>query len=131
LFDRRQEFRIVARRRTGSTLAPDASHLRPDLIIANMTLLGRHASTTIPEIKHASPHSKLIVTGYPLGLGELALEWGADAYLDEEQLVGRLIPTAKRMVIGRQRHPPKAVAERARTQFRTSKAHPMEGQRRG
>ena len=94
LFHRQLKFRIVARLSHGSAVAGQVSHLQPDLVIANMRLLGQAAGTIIREIKLASPGSKLIVTGFPRGLGREAHEWGVDAYLEEEDLVRRLVPTA-------------------------------------
>lgn len=94
LFRPQLEFRIVARLSNGSAVAGQVSHLRPHLVIANMRLLGQAAGTIIRQVKLASPGSKLIVTGFPRGLGREAQEWGADAYLEEEDLVRRLVPTA-------------------------------------
>lgn len=110
LFQRQSEYRIVARRRGGSALARQASHLRPELIIANMRLLGPGAAKIIPEVKHASPRSKLIVTGFPQGFGTHARKLGADAYLDEEHLVRRLVPTAQKLLGKQQLHPKKGAA---------------------
>lgn len=102
LFRRRPEFRIVARPSGGSALVRQASRLRPELIIFNMRLLGQEASKIIREVKLASPDSKLIVTGFLQGFRLHARECGADAYLEEEQLVRRLVPTAQRLLSQRQ-----------------------------
>lgn len=93
LFSRQSKFRIVARLSNASAVAGQVSHLQPDLVIANMRLLGQAAGTIIRDIKIASPDSKLIVTGFPQGFGRDAHDWGADAYLEEEDLVRRLVPT--------------------------------------
>ena len=119
LFRRRPEFRIVTRRSGGSALVRQASHLRPELIIFNMRLLGQEASKIIREVKLASPGSKLIVTGFLQGFRLHARECGADAYLEEEQLVRRLVPTAQRLLSQRQLAPGKCVVQSRRTSIST------------
>lgn len=124
----RPEFQIVARPSGGSALARQASHLRPDLIIANMRFLGQGAGTIIPEVKLASPGSKLIVTGFPQGFGPHAHQWGADAYLEEEDLVRRLVPTAQRLLSQQSSGPKKGAAKgRRATSTDSLSARPSKG----
>lgn len=98
VLQRRPEFQIVAKTNRGSALVQQARRLQPKLIIANLRMLGEEAGRIIPEVKLASPRSMLIVTGFPQGLGRHAHKCGADAYLEEEQLVRRLVPTAQKML---------------------------------
>lgn len=98
LFCRQLGFNIVARLSSGSAVAGQVARLRPDLVIANMRLLGQAADTIIREVKIASPSSKVIVTGFPHGFEQDARGWGADAYLEEEELVRRLVSTVHRLL---------------------------------
>jgi len=98
LFWRQLKFRIVARLSNGSAVPGQVSHLRPDFVIVNMRLLGQAAGTILRDVKIASPSSKLIVTGFPPGFGRDAHGWGADAYLEEEELVRRLVPTVQSLL---------------------------------
>lgn len=95
---RRSEFRVVEGLSEWPALAREASRLRPKLIIANVKLLGDGAAKIISEVKLASPASKLIVISFPHHLEGHARKWGADAYLEEEDLVRRLVPTAQKLL---------------------------------
>ncbi len=97
LFER-SEFRVVEGLNAWPTLAREASRLRPSLIIANVKLLGHGAARIISEVKLASPDSKVLVISFPHQLGKTAREWGADAYLEEEDLVRQLMPTAQKLM---------------------------------
>ena len=88
------EFRIVKNIGAWPALAREAFLLRPELVITNVKLLGNGAAKIVSNLKLASPDSKLIVISFPHDLERCARKWGADAYLEEEQLVQRLVPTA-------------------------------------
>jgi DNA-binding NarL/FixJ family response regulator len=95
---RQSEFRVIEGLSEWPALAQEASRLRPKLIIANVKLLGHGAARIISEVKLASPASKLIVISFPHQLESHARQWGADAYLEEEDLVRRLLPTAQELL---------------------------------
>lgn len=90
---------IVSSLHKASELPRQARRLRPDLIIANARLLGEKASDSIPRVKRASPKSKLLLTDFHDGLERVARQCGADAYLEEESLVARLVPTVRRLAV--------------------------------
>ena len=79
------------------SLVPEAKRLRPDLIIANATLLGAKARNVLAGIKRASPNSKLIVADFDAGWEELESQSGVDLYLEEEALVKRLLGAARQL----------------------------------
>ena len=90
----RPEFRVVKKLHEWPGLPKQAARLHPHLIITNARLLGNQAATVIADLKHSSPSSKVIVISFPHDLSRQARQWGADAYLREEHLVRRLVPTA-------------------------------------
>jgi DNA-binding NarL/FixJ family response regulator len=92
------QFRVVARTSQSSTLKRQAKRLQPALIITNLRLLGPGAGRIIPEIRLASPGSQLLVTGFTQGLESHARDCGADAYLEEDQLVQRLVSAARKLL---------------------------------
>ena len=92
------EFQVVESLTEWPSLAQSVHRLHPTLIIVNAKLLGHGAAKIISDIKLASPHSKLIVVSFPYDIGSTARQWGADAYLSEEHLVQRLVPTAQKLV---------------------------------
>jgi len=94
----RPEFEVVENLTEWPGLTQAAYRWHPALIITNATLLGFGAAKIISDIKLASPASKLIVISFPYDIGRHARKWGADAYLKEEQLVQRLVPTAQKLL---------------------------------
>jgi DNA-binding NarL/FixJ family response regulator len=94
----RPEFRIVKALTEWPAMARESLRLHPDLIITNVKLLGYGAANILGDVKVASPASKLVVISFPHDLSRQALQWGADGYLKEEQLVRRLVPMAHKLV---------------------------------
>ncbi|MBI4458673.1 MAG: hypothetical protein HY648_01275 [Acidobacteria bacterium] len=90
--------RIVEQLNDAPALVKRACRLRPKLIIANMTLLGQQGEKILSQVKQSSPGSKVIVTGFPQGFRRHAQQWGADAYLEEEDLVRHLVPLARKLL---------------------------------
>ncbi len=98
LFER-PDFEIVESLSEWTHLPREANRLQPNVIVANMTLLGYGASKILSDVKFASPASKVILISFPHDVSYHARRWGADAYLKEEQLVQRLIPTVKQLLV--------------------------------
>lgn len=94
----RPEFRVVKKLHEWLGLPKQAIRLHPHLIITNARLLGNQAATIIADLKFSSPNSKVIVVSFPHDLSQEARQWGADAYLQEEHLVQRLVPTARKLI---------------------------------
>ena len=93
------ELRIVARLSGNNRLSLTASAMLPELIIANARFLGRECRKAIPEIKRASPGSKLILLLCPFeGFARETRDCGADAYLEEEAIVRRLLPALGKLL---------------------------------
>jgi DNA-binding NarL/FixJ family response regulator len=79
-------------------LARYASRLQPELIIISINLLGDEAARIVADVKLASPGSKLILINFSHDLGRHARKWGADAYLNSENLVQHLVPKAEKLL---------------------------------
>jgi hypothetical protein len=94
LFQDRPEFEVVGSLPGLRNLAQRAGRLLPELIVASVKPVGTGVCPVVVAIKQSSPLSKLIlicpITGFIGG----ARRCGADAYLDQEKLVRRLVPTA-------------------------------------
>jgi hypothetical protein len=94
LFHDRPEFEVVGSLPGLRNLAQRAGRLLPELIVANVKPVGTGVCPVVIAIKQSSPLSKLIlicpITDFTGG----ARRCGADACLDQEKLVRRLVPTA-------------------------------------
>lgn len=94
LFQGRPEFEVVGSLRGLRGLAEHAGRLLPELIVANVNPVRSGVCPTVLAIKASSPFSKLILI---CSIGDFtsdARRCGADACLDQEKLVRRLVPTA-------------------------------------
>lgn len=92
------EIEVVASRSKGRRLAQATAAVLPELVVANGRLLGKEACQTIAEIKRSSPGSKLILISSVEGFAGAARRCGADACLDEEALVRRLLLTVRKLI---------------------------------
>jgi len=63
----------------------------PDLIVVNVRPLRTRICRVVTAMKRHSPGSKLILICPVKGLEQPARKCGADACLEEERLVGRLL----------------------------------------
>jgi DNA-binding NarL/FixJ family response regulator len=115
----RPEFRVVRKVHEWPELAKQTSRLHPRLVITNARLLGNQAASILSALKFSSPRSKVIFISFPHDLSRQARQWGADAYLKEESLVQRLVPTALKLMgqpvpeTGRSRRPAAPARPRA------------------
>lgn len=73
--------------------AREAKRLRPDLIVANVRPVGARLSRVAASIKHSSPQSRLILVCPIRDLMDGARRSGADACIEQEKVVMRLVPT--------------------------------------
>jgi len=94
LFDGRPEFEVVGSLPGLRGLAEQADRLLPELIVANVKPVRTGVCPAVVAIKQSSPYSKLILICSIVDLISGARKCGADACLDQEQLVRRLVPTA-------------------------------------
>jgi hypothetical protein len=69
----------------------------PELIVVNVDPLRTRVCHTLRSLKRSSPRSKLILICPVRGFADSARRCGADACLEEEALVGRLLRTAQRL----------------------------------
>jgi hypothetical protein len=90
----RPEFEIVGSIGGLKTLALEAGRLLPELIVANVKPVGTGICTAVVAIRNSSPSAKLIVICPVADLIKSALRCGADACVEQEQLVFRLLPAA-------------------------------------
>jgi DNA-binding NarL/FixJ family response regulator len=90
----RPEFEIVGSIGGLKTLAQEAGRLLPELIVANVKPVGTGICTTVVAIRNSNPSAKLIVICPIADLIKSALRCGADACVEQEKLVLRLLPAA-------------------------------------
>ena len=89
LFRGRPEFEIVRSLR---------GVVVPELIVVNVKPVSSGVCRTVQSLKRSSPGSKLILICSVKGFASSARRCGADACLEAETLIGRLLPTAQRLV---------------------------------
>ena len=97
LFRGRPEFELVESRR--GFRAPERQEGRelPDLIVVNVRPLRTRICRVVSAMKRYSPGSKLILICPVKGFAHPARKCGADACLEEERLVGRLLSMAREL----------------------------------
>ncbi len=93
LFRDRNGLEIVGRVDTLSGVAK-AGRLLPELIVANVKPVRTGIGPAVASIRRSNPLSKLILICSVAEFISGARSWGADACLNQEQLVHRLVPTA-------------------------------------
>ena len=94
LFHHQPEFEVLGSLRGIKSLARRVAQQPPELIVASVKPVGTGLCATALAIKQSSPLSKLILICPVSALTGSALKCGADACLDQEKLVGRLLHTA-------------------------------------
>jgi hypothetical protein len=90
----RPEFEIVGSIGGLKSLPQEAGRLLPELIIANVKPVGMGICPAVVAIRNSSPQAKLIVICPVADLIKSALRCGADAGVEQEKLVFRLLPAA-------------------------------------
>lgn len=98
LFHNQPNCRIVKCLNEWTPLAREASRLHPELIVISISLLGDGAAGIVADVKLASPGSELILIDFSHDLRRHVRKWGADAYLNSENLVRRLVPKAEKLL---------------------------------
>ena len=91
------EFEIVESSRGARGVGPQGARPRPELIVVNVDPLRTGVCRTVQSFKRSSPGSKLILICPVKGFAHSARRCGADACLEAEALVGRLLRTAQRL----------------------------------
>jgi hypothetical protein len=94
LFRDRPEFEVVGRLTGLRSMRQQAGRLCPELIVANVKPVGTAVCQVVAAIKRSSPLSKLILICPARDLMPGARRCGADACLEQEELVRRLLTTA-------------------------------------
>jgi hypothetical protein len=94
LFRDRPEFEVVARLSVLRRMGEEAGRLCPDLIVANVKPVSTAVCQAVASIKRSSPLSKLILICPARDFMASARRCGADACLEQEELVRRLSRTA-------------------------------------
>jgi len=90
----RPEFEVVGRLSGLRNMGQQASRLCPELIVANVKPVSTAVCQVVAAIKRSSPLSKLILICPARDLVTSARRCGADACLEQEELVQRLLRTA-------------------------------------
>ena len=94
LFQGEPEFEVLRSLRGIGSLARRVARHPPELIVASVKPVGTGLCATALAIKQSSPLSKLILICPVSDLTGKAHKCGADSCLDQEKLVGQLLPTA-------------------------------------
>jgi hypothetical protein len=94
LFEDEPDFEVVTGLRGIGSLARRVAQHPPELIVASVKPVGTGLCAAALAIKQSSPHSKLILICPGSELTASAQNCGADSCLDQEKLVGQLLPTA-------------------------------------
>jgi hypothetical protein len=92
LIRRRPEFEIVGCLDSLKRLEAESERLAPELIVANVKPVSAGIGAAVLAIRHASPTSKVLLLCPTAELSEIGRRSGADACLNEEHLVSRLLP---------------------------------------
>ncbi len=95
LFRGRPEFEIVGSPRGARGVGRQGGRLLPELIVVNVKPLRSGVCQTVQSLKRSSPGSKLILICPVKGFAHSARRCGADACLEAEALVSRLLRTAQ------------------------------------
>lgn len=91
------EFEVVGSPRGARDVGRQGARLQPELIVTNVKPLRCGVYRTIQSLKRSSPGSKLILICPVKGFASGARRCGADACLETEALVGRLLRTAQNL----------------------------------
>jgi len=95
LFRGWSEFEIVGTVSGLGNLERQAQQLLPELIVADVKPVSRQVCLMVASIKQSSPLSKLILICPIEDFSRLARKCGADACLNDENLAGHLLRTAR------------------------------------
>ena len=90
----RPEFEVVGRLSGLRNMGQQASRLCPELIVANVKPVSTAVCQVVAAVKRSSPLSKLILICPARDLVTSARRCGADACLEQEELVQHLLRTA-------------------------------------
>jgi hypothetical protein len=94
LFASHPDFEVIGSIGGLKRLAPQAMRLQPKLIVAMVKPVSTGVDSAVLAIKRSSPLSKLIFICSVSDFISGALKSGADACLEPEMLLMRLLPTA-------------------------------------
>jgi hypothetical protein len=94
LFRDRPEFEVVGSLSGLRSVGQQAGRLCPELIVANVKPLRTPVCRVVASIKRSSPFSKLILICPARDFMAGARRCGADACLEQEKVVRRLLKTA-------------------------------------
>ncbi len=94
LFCGRPEFEVVTGPNGLRNLKQQTGRILPELIVANVRPVRTGVCEVVASLKQYSPHSKLILICPVKELARGARQCGADACVEEEKLIGRLLPVA-------------------------------------
>jgi hypothetical protein len=94
LFRDRPEFEVVGSLNGLRSMGQQAERLCPELIVANVKPVRTAVCQVVASIKRSSPLSKLILICPARDFMAGARKCGADACLEQEELVRRLLGTA-------------------------------------
>jgi len=99
LFLGRAEFEVVGAISGSRRLGRQAGQFLPDLIDVNVRPVSTGICEVVASLKQSSPLSKLILICPFDDLPGAARKCGADAYLNDEKLAGRLVRIARNLSV--------------------------------
>ncbi|HEY7334781.1 MAG TPA: hypothetical protein VH639_07845 [Bryobacteraceae bacterium] len=100
LFEGRPDFEVTTARGGLKRLAPRIERFGPKLIVADVKPVGTNVLQTVRAVKRSSPLSKLILICPLSTFAGRARQCGADACLEPDELVRRLLPAAAMLSFG-------------------------------
>jgi len=95
LFRDRPEFEVVGSLSGLRSMGQHAGRLSPELIVANVKPVRTAVREVVASIKRSSPLSKVILICPARDFMAVARRCGADACLEQERVVRRLVGTAR------------------------------------
>ncbi len=128
------DFEVVAECSDADSCLEAVLAHQPDVLLLDLGLPGRTGLEALPELRRSSPGSVLFVlSAHPAErMAARALDQGADAYLDKDELVSGLVPALRDALRARREAVPTSRAEPAEAvdleRFAATAAHDLRRQ---
>lgn len=96
-------FEVVGTAGDGAAASEVVTATQPDLVLMDIAMPVMDGLQALPYVRLASPHSLVVMlSGFPAATAAAgALEAGADAYLEKNDLVRTLVPQLREIVASR------------------------------
>lgn len=93
-------WRVVATAAEGQAAVHEAKSTQPDLVLLDIAMPVMDGMQALPLIREAAPEAVVVMlSGYPFATaGQVALDAGADGYLEKSDLVRSLVPRLEKIL---------------------------------